>query len=195
MPLIFFRSYGARTGRYSQPDPIGLQGGWNRFGYVDANPLGYVDPLGLDFMDRMADRAAGIPEGRAGNQYDLGTITINRRGVCTGNPDPMCSAGMRAAGLPGPYTDQTKTFSVSCLATMGIVVKGGGAVGGNAIVNQAPRAARYVGVGAKATTIVEQGVALFTSPYLTILSLVGGGVAVLEHCEVKRPPICRADER
>jgi RHS repeat-associated protein len=43
----YFRSYDSRTGRYSQPDPIGLEGGWNRFGYVDANPLGYADPEGL----------------------------------------------------------------------------------------------------------------------------------------------------
>ncbi|MGF6348361.1 RHS repeat-associated protein [Variovorax sp. W2I14] len=43
----YFRSYDARTGRYSQPDPIGLGGGWNRFGYVGANPLRYSDPLGL----------------------------------------------------------------------------------------------------------------------------------------------------
>ncbi|MCY1546708.1 RHS repeat-associated core domain protein [compost metagenome] len=43
----YHRSYDAKTGRYSQPDPIGLDGGWNRFGYVDANPLSFVDPLGL----------------------------------------------------------------------------------------------------------------------------------------------------
>jgi RHS repeat-associated protein len=43
----YFRSYDARTGRYSQPDPIGLGGGWNRFGYVDANPLRFTDAMGL----------------------------------------------------------------------------------------------------------------------------------------------------
>jgi RHS repeat-associated protein len=43
----YFRSYDSRTGRYSQPDPIGLDGGWNRATYVDANPLIYTDPMGL----------------------------------------------------------------------------------------------------------------------------------------------------
>ncbi len=43
----YFRSYDARTGRYTQSDPIDLAGGWNRFGYVEGNPLMYSDPDGL----------------------------------------------------------------------------------------------------------------------------------------------------
>ena len=41
------RFYDPRVGRYTSSDPIGLEGGWNRFGYVDANPLGFTDPRGL----------------------------------------------------------------------------------------------------------------------------------------------------
>ena len=41
------RSYDKNSGRYTQPDPIGLDGGWNRFGYANANPLGFIDPDGL----------------------------------------------------------------------------------------------------------------------------------------------------
>jgi RHS repeat-associated protein len=43
----FFRNYQPNQGRYAQPDPIGLAGGWSRFGYVFGRPLNTIDPLGL----------------------------------------------------------------------------------------------------------------------------------------------------
>jgi RHS repeat-associated protein len=46
----YHRSYSATTGRYTQADPIGLDGGWNRFGYVGGNPLNSTDSTGL-FQD------------------------------------------------------------------------------------------------------------------------------------------------
>ncbi len=41
------RYYDPATGRYISPDPIGLAGGLNTFGYVGQNPMGYADFDGL----------------------------------------------------------------------------------------------------------------------------------------------------
>ncbi|KQO19472.1 hypothetical protein ASF16_05640 [Acidovorax sp. Leaf78] len=45
-----FRSYDSKSGRYTQADPIGLEGGWNRFGYVEGSPLSAIDPNGLQII-------------------------------------------------------------------------------------------------------------------------------------------------
>ena len=42
----YFRSYMPAQGRYSQPDPIGLEGGMNRFGYGEGNAIWSADPFG-----------------------------------------------------------------------------------------------------------------------------------------------------
>jgi RHS repeat-associated protein len=42
-----FRTYVPTIGRYTQGDPIGLGGGWNRFGYANQAALMYTDPTGL----------------------------------------------------------------------------------------------------------------------------------------------------
>jgi RHS repeat-associated protein len=58
----YFRSYDSRTGRYTRPDPIGLDGGLNQFIYVGGNPLSYVDPDGrnaLLFLGGLALTAYG----------------------------------------------------------------------------------------------------------------------------------------
>jgi RHS repeat-associated protein len=41
------RYYDPMSGRFTQPDPIGLAGGLNAYGFADGDPVSYSDPSGL----------------------------------------------------------------------------------------------------------------------------------------------------
>ncbi|GKS92852.1 RHS repeat-associated core domain-containing protein [Acidovorax sp. SUPP2539] len=57
------RSYDPPSGRYFQADPIGLDGGWNRFAYVGGNPLNFADPRGLDCVASNGSVSCNVPGG------------------------------------------------------------------------------------------------------------------------------------
>lgn len=59
----YHRSYDPATGRYIESDPIGLMGGLNTYGYAMANPLGLVDPYGLEPAIFSADFWSGFGNG------------------------------------------------------------------------------------------------------------------------------------
>jgi RHS repeat-associated protein len=74
----YFRDYDAVTGRYVESDPIGLNGGINTYGYARANPLRYLDALGLsacsDLVDALTSLWAIAPSSR-----ELGSQMLDRR--------------------------------------------------------------------------------------------------------------------
>jgi RHS repeat-associated protein len=41
------RAYDPITGRFTQPDPVGLAGGINDYGFASGDPVNYSDPFGL----------------------------------------------------------------------------------------------------------------------------------------------------
>ncbi|WP_421567529.1 RHS repeat-associated core domain-containing protein [Stenotrophomonas sp. PD6] len=50
----YYRDYDARTGRYVQSDPIGLEGGVATFAYAGSNPIINLDPSGLSTLSMCA---------------------------------------------------------------------------------------------------------------------------------------------
>jgi hypothetical protein len=98
------RYYAPWLARWTAADPIGLQGGVNRYSYVVNNPLQYVDPKGTDPLPYGNWQSNHFPEAyyhmlRKGG---LGDIATNQRLIATeARPVAGGSAGVRA--FKGPY--------------------------------------------------------------------------------------------
>ena len=91
------RAYDPRLGRFLQPDPIGVAGGWNVFEYVGGDPANYIDPMGLnwapftpqerliydqggslpDSVPSLAQYASHVGSGAAQGAYDGFVVTTN----------------------------------------------------------------------------------------------------------------------
>lgn len=85
----YFRSYNSDTGGYPQADPIGLAGSWNKFSYVDGNPLPFTDTYGLLSVADIFPEDAPILA--IGNAY--GALAAYGIGKLTGN-EALAREGM-----------------------------------------------------------------------------------------------------
>ena len=65
------RYYDPSTGRYLTPDPIGLAGGLNGYGYAGQDPMGAVDPWGLYSL--VVGFEVNKPEAFTGGVHNLDT--------------------------------------------------------------------------------------------------------------------------
>jgi RHS repeat-associated protein len=81
----YFRDYDPRTGRYIEPDPIGLGAGPNVFTYVGNSPANAIDPLGLYNLWDFGEDALGLAAG-LGNAVSFGGTTwLAERFMSTGD--------------------------------------------------------------------------------------------------------------
>ena len=87
----FNRFYDPLAGRYTNADPIGLDGGWNRFGYVGGNALGFTDPKGLETY--ICKRPLG------GSPGSFAPPVLNHTYVCVGSGENItCGSTTAASG-------------------------------------------------------------------------------------------------
>lgn len=107
----WMRDYDPTTGRYLEPDPLGLVDGASVYGYVEQNPARWIDPQGLEIRVYTSGQAFGTTLGNHafayGTECDCLAGTGGSSGVGGGdNGGNMNNRPYRVVSLPDGMSEQ-----------------------------------------------------------------------------------------